>query len=170
MRSPIGPRAPQIHRRSIVEAMAVLCAALIAAAVFPALASADGWCRVDPIIRVDGKQASIYVVTEADSAVRANSQANVTIEYPIGADGELVWVDPNHGFGYGLTVQMVPSPGVSYTEEGAEIRITVRMTTPHVFEPMMIEWAPGQAGSPTTASAIGETNRFVVLETVLALS
>ncbi len=133
-------------------------------------ASADGWCRVDPIVRVDGHEASIYVVTATDSTVRAHSYANVLVEYPWQSQGELVWVDPNHGFGYGFGVQVVPSDNLSNPPGGLAIRISVMVATGQAAQSVIVEWAPGPAGSATSAAITGTTNSWIVLNTVLPIS
>lgn len=130
-------------------------------------AGANGWCRIDPIIRVDGHEASIYIVTEADSTVRSTAYANVLVEYPWQSDGELVWVDPNHGFGYGMGVQVLPALDLGYPAGGIAIRISVLVATSQNGQPLMIEWAPGPAGNPTTSTMVGATNTWIVLNVVL---
>jgi len=151
--------------RRFVVALVVLSLVLVARPT-----SADGWCRIDPIVRVDGQEASIYIVTQADSTARAHSYANVLVEYPWQSQGELVWVDPNHGFGYGFGVQVVPSDSLSYPAGGIGIRISVMVATGQNDQPVMVEWAPGPEGSATYASVIGTTNSWIVLDTVLPTS
>ncbi len=101
-------RAPRLPRRR------VLLLAGAAAALLPALgprraAALRGWCRADPVVRVDGQTAHVYVSagvrTRREARALSTGPIRVVLRVPAGAEAEHVASDDGFGFGYAASVE-----------------------------------------------------------------
>lgn len=129
----------------------------------------EGWCHSDPVISIGGHQASVFVSTLANAEVQSQSHAYVLISYPRELEGELLWIDPNHGFGRGMNASVVPGD-LPFSAEHIAVRINVRVSGPVSGTPVAVEWAPGPLGSPISARVYGSTNSWIAFTAVLPIS
>lgn len=81
----------------------MFAALLLVLAVAPAGAWGVTWCRVDPIVLLNGTRVSIYVAVPREYARYVNGPIDVVIRTPAEVSRELVMTDAGFN-GYGETV------------------------------------------------------------------
>jgi hypothetical protein len=128
---------------------------------------AQGWCRTDPIISLNGHQGSIWLVTEVFPDWQPGTVAWIQIEHPYNVDAYIVYIDPNHGFEH-YDVWMVPNKWLKKGWGWIEVKITVYTSIPQApWTGAGIEWANNASGYPIAASTYGSTETVMVLKTKL---
>jgi len=89
--------------------------ALLALVVLGQSVGADRqWCRVDPVVAINGKVANIVVFGHPDVPSLATGPTEVVILVPVGATTELLGAD--NGFGYGYAVYFVETSDLTQTK------------------------------------------------------
>ena len=88
------------RRRGLAAILIGLIAALVVSV--PALASL-GWCRADPIVRLNGAEVQIWVAIPEQYRPLVNGPIDVTIKTPEGVTREVVMLDSGFN-GYGEIV------------------------------------------------------------------
>jgi hypothetical protein len=151
-------------RRSALLWAAALAAAGTSGTFRPAVA-ARGWCRSDPLVRIDGELA--YIIATAPRTIRkaVTGPTEIVVTVPMGVQTKLVAAGST--FGEGETVRF------AYSQDRAEaslgIDITVEAKVPAREDlPIGLEVARRTRGNhkkPTRAN--GRTNRWVTLSTTL---
>lgn len=147
----------------------VLVAALIvvALAVTARPSAANGWCRTDPIIALDGRSASIWLTAEVFPDWQPGTVAIILVEIPLTVEAQVVYIDPNHGFQV-FQVVFIPNPGLAETANRIDVRISVITANPWAPRTGVgVEWAMNAEGAPIAASAYGAIGRTLVLNTAL---
>jgi hypothetical protein len=145
-------------RRAILSTLFGLVALLLVATS----ASANGWCRTDPKIRVDGHVYNIYIsVPDSDSAHAVVAATQVLITVPTGVDHELLGSD--NGFGFGYNVVWIESPWMQSGNNGPSVKVSVFVPATRSI-PVQVEWQPH--GEDVSERAYGNTNSWVTLRTI----
>jgi hypothetical protein len=98
---------PLLPRRALPRLVATASFSLAAALGPRAAPAGRGWCRVDPVLRIDGQ--TCHVAVAAGVANRREARAlstgpiRVAVAVPAGAAAEHVASDAGFGFGYEVT-------------------------------------------------------------------
>jgi hypothetical protein len=144
-------------RRAIISTLFGLVALLLVATS----ASANGWCRTDPKIRVDGRVYNVYIsLPDSDSAHAVVAATQVLITIPTGVDHALL--DNDNGFGFGYNVVWIESPWLSNGPDGPTVKVNVYVPATRSI-PVQVEWQP--RGQDVSDRAYGNTNSWVTLRT-----
>ena len=125
----MDPPAPRFTRR---RALRLVGSAALALAL-PALRGprgADarlGWCRADPVVKIDGQTAHVYVSARVrnmrEARALATGPTRVVVAVP--PDVEAEYVAGNAGFGFGYEVVVEPSTDLAATATTLPVRVTV---------------------------------------------
>jgi len=151
-------------RRAAAPLAFVLAFLAFALQALPAGAS-YGWCRTDPIVRIGGREANIFVSSTTPILDQAVAPTIVLVSVPLGVSTELVATDP--GFGFGERVFFVQSLDLRANDGTGRIEVTVAVLVPArgAALPVLVEFVPSSGGPP--ASGEGVTNQWVSVTTGL---
>jgi len=158
--------APALTRRAALAALPG--AALALAAAVRGAEARRAWCRTDPVVRIGGALADIFVSAPLGSVAKAlltvTGPNQITVTVPSGVEARLVLADL--GFGRGNTVTFAQSPDLKTTAKGIQVRVEVLVPATTSF-PVRVEFAPRVLGLLSPASAEGTSNSRVTLTTTL---
>jgi hypothetical protein len=135
--------------------------ALALAALGPALRPADaeagiGWCRMDPVIRVNGRKAHIYVSSTQEMFAQAVAPIFLQVWHPLGASKQLLETD--NGFGHGYGIEFLPDP--SLRSGTGWVEVNVSLVAPALSSlPVRVEMVPDDPSKPTVAR-VGAANSW----------
>ena len=154
-------------RRDAVRLLGLAALALPAALVPRAAAATHGWCRTDPIVRIDGQTADILLSSHLEMRLLATGPAEVVVAVPTGVSARLVATDPGFG-GNGYDVRFEESGRLDDDEQVLEVRIKVyapALDGLHGALPVRVDFTPRGDGRLVPGRAIGLANEWVTLRT-----
>lgn len=124
-----------------------------------------GWCRTDPIVRIGGKEANIFVSSTTPILDQAVGATIVVVTVPAGVGTELVATDA--GFGFGERVYFAQSLDLKVSEGNGRIEVLVSVFVPARGEPLpvLVEFVPSAGDSADSAQ--GTTNQWVTFRSKL---
>lgn len=111
------------------------------------------WCRMDPVIKIDGKVADIWLNGAVELNSSATGPAQIVVRVPLGVRAEVLATDL--GFnkqGYVITFREDPSLGRNAS--GPQIVIWASVPSPDDSLPLEVVFAPRSAPLPG-GSAMG---------------
>ncbi len=150
-------------RRGFAAALFGLVAGVAAMVPTPASAS-RGWCRMDPLIRIDDDLADILAAAPPEILLANNGPVEFVITVPNGVDTRLIV--KTVGFGRGEKVSFATSRRLNQTRAGMQVKIAMRVPA-RMELPVRVEFAPRIVGLLKPESVEGTTNRWVTLKTTL---
>ena len=165
-------RATFSGRRDVVRGLLGLAAAGAALAPRPAEA-ARGWCRMDPVIEIDGELAEILVAVKFRDILDVNGETLIVVTVPKGVDAELVtpgiWSTrrgtfSGPGFGHGERTKFVKSPKLKRTRNGIQLEVAVRVPARGTHR-VRVEFGSAGVVLLDPEQAKGATNEWVTLAT-----
>ena len=112
------------------------------------------WCRVDPVVKIDGVTYNIILASPTAILDSATGPSEVVITIPAGTPYELVSTDP--GFGYGETVSFVEARGKRIAPGSFDVAVRVPASE---RLPVLVE----VIGPAATFSTDGQTNGWISL-------
>lgn len=142
-------------------ALILVAVALLVAA--PGAGALRSWCRSDPVIRIDGDLADIFVAAPFRAPLRVTGPTEVVVTVPKGVDTRLVLRDP--GFGRGVNVAFEHSRRLEVSDRGIEVQVRVLVPADDDTMPVRVEFAPRVVGVLRPASAEGTANHWITLRT-----
>jgi hypothetical protein len=147
-----------------------LARAFVLAAVLLAFNSLNtsasiGWCRSDPVLRIEGNLADVFVSIPLAEVPKVNGPTRFVITTPGGIDEAVLLTSP--GFGYGETVTFQESSSLKLTSTGIQLRIKAFVPATNGTIPVLVEFAPRVIGILKPASAEGFTNQWITIQTSL---
>lgn len=141
--------------------------------------AARGWCRADPVVRLDNYTAAVYLSAPLDQWHQNSSSGDVLIEHPKDTVTMKLWEDPNLYFGQGVSTNFTTNSTLRKYATYMDIQIKVRVPATTNAMPILVEWAPGPVRwdangdplpNPVLASKAGFANQWIVLKTKLPYS
>ena len=129
--------------------------------------AARGWCKVDPVILVDGQLADVFVGITPDMLLKATGPIKMEILIPNGSKGYVVLTDVGFLRGYQITFK----ESSNLTKTRKQTQIQVRVFAPSKGSlPVTVTFAPRSLGSSLTdilfgKSVDGKSNTWVTLKT-----
>jgi hypothetical protein len=153
--------------RALVCALA-LCI-LTGAMTAPRADAARGWCRVDPIIMVDGQLADVYIGSSLDMLLQATGPLQLEIVIPDGSTGFVILNDL--GFLHGYNVVFKHSSALTRTKLHTQIQARVFAPAKSSDLPVTVTIAPRALLSSTLMEILigtsfdGNANSWVTLTT-----
>lgn len=149
----------------------LICALMFSMLVFAlAVPSASagrgiGYCKVDPVLVIDGRVADVLVGVPYRDLGMVNGPTEFVVSTPVGVDGDLAITAL--GFGYGETVHYEESHSLQVTSEGIEVRIKVRVPASSDSVPVLVEFAPNVLGLLQPTWVEGSSNQWISLRSLL---
>jgi len=161
----------RLHRRGVIGG----AIGLAAGAVLDAgpVAAGRGWCRVDPVVAIDGEVADIFVAVPLADILAVNGATEIVVALPAGVDGRLVvpglWATEKGdfsgaGFRHGEYTRFVKSRRLERTRDGIEVKVSVRVPARGKV-PVRVEFAPRIVGVLRPDATKGAANAWVRLKT-----
>jgi hypothetical protein len=142
-------------RRALIPALLALVMMLVGGTGH---ASAEiEWCRVDPVISVNGTTYNVIVSSPYAILESATGPTDVVVTVPAGSDSALISTDD--GFGFGETVAFVESSSRSVRNGAGNINISVKVPAKTRL-PVLVEVL---VGDQTVATELGKTNQRMSL-------
>ena len=152
-------------RRDAVRLLG-LAALALPAALRPRTADAlRGWCRLDPIVTIDGQLASIFIASYLEMQLLATGPTEVVVTVPPGIRSRLVATDLGFGL-HGYDVRFAESDELTATQDGLEVQIKVVVPARDAADgplPVTVDFIPLGFGRLTPGSAEGLANTWVIL-------
>lgn len=145
---------------SLLVLSAVLALVMLVA---PVQASGVGWCKSDPVIRIDQQLADIFISAPPDAPLRVTGPTEIVVTHPVGVEVAVVATDL--GFGYGERITFVASENLQVTSAGVPLQIEVYVPAVDNRMPVEVEFAPRVGNILNPVRAAGTSNRWVMLKT-----
>ena len=141
---------------------------LAGGATFQSANAARGWCRMDPVIMVDGQLADVFVGSSLDMLLKASGPIKMEILIPTGSRGSVVLTDL--GFGYGYNIAFKQTSTLKRTATHTQVKVRVYAPATSSTLPVTVTFAPRSLSSSLTSivfgtSVNGLSNQWVSLTT-----
>jgi hypothetical protein len=141
---------------------------LLSAVSAQSASAARGWCKVDPVIVVDGQLADVYIGSTISMLLQATGPINLEITIPNGSTGSVILNDL--GFLHGYNVVFKHSSALTRTAQHTQIRVRVYAPASSSDLPVTVTIAPRTLTSSLLqilvgTSADGYANSWVTLTT-----
>lgn len=152
------------RRRVIRLAGAAMAAALPIATFANGAEAGRGWCRHDPVVKIDGQVVDIWVSSYQEMYDLATGAVIVVVKVPKGATAELLAVD--QGFGYGYDIRFETSDNLTRNSAHTQVRVSVYAPASTKELPVRVEFSPRSTGPLSEyESEYGTANSWVVIKT-----
>jgi hypothetical protein len=125
--------------------------------------AARTWCRTDPVVKIDGKVADIWLSSYRELHGSASGPAEIVVSVPVGVSTELLASDL--GFGrHGYRVSFTQSGSLKKLPTRCQVQVSVYVPSTDGSLPLQVDFLPRSSGL-TAASASGSVNKWVKLAT-----
>jgi hypothetical protein len=157
-----APNSVTITRRSMLRLIggtALATAGIAALGASPAAAGRT-WCKRDPVVKIDGKVADIYLssYTELDHTV--TGPAEIVVSIPRGSTGELLATDRGFG-GHGYVVTFSVDETLKRSSVNTQVRVQAFVPSDDDSLPLKVDFTP-RSSDLRAASAQGTVNKYWV--------
>jgi hypothetical protein len=140
----------RISRRTLAG---VTAGAVLAGAGVRAASAGRSWCRVDPVILIDGQFADIFVASDLAMLVKATGPVKIEISIPVGSDGWVVLTDL--GFGKGYDISFVETAALARSDGQTPCQVDVYAPAKDSSLPVTVTFAPRSLGNGLADILIG---------------
>ena len=152
---------PRFRRRRFVMAAAVILAASGMTFTGSTADAGKGWCRVDPVVIIDGQIADIFVGSTLSALTSTTGPIKVVVTVPEGA--KTTYVISDLGFLRGYDFRFATSPDLEKTADGVPVRVAVYVPAKSDSLPITVYFSPRLLGLLWPASADGHANSWVTV-------
>jgi hypothetical protein len=130
-----------------------------------------GWCQQDPIVKIDGQTADIFLSSHLEMLTLASGPAKIVVTVPTGISTRLVATDPGFG-GNGYDVRFAESDRL--TDNPNVLQVRIKVYAPALDDltgvlpltlPLRVKFTPRGNGRLVAGEATGEANSWVTLRT-----
>jgi hypothetical protein len=147
--------------RRLVPVLALMALALTLSA--PSVRAGNGWCMVDPVVKIDGKTADIRISGPDALDTSAVGPTQLVVTVPAGVSTDVLALDRGfHGYGYAVTF-LVDATLVN-TPTNLEVRVAVFVPALDATLPVVVDFLP-RSSPLQSASASGTANAWVAMTT-----
>ena len=160
-------RSPAYTRRHALPLLGLSAIALPAALRPVGAGAGRGWCRQDPIVKIDEQTADILLASQRAMRTLATGPVRIVVTVPTGIPTRLVATDP--GFGrQGYDVRFAESDELPAERHLLHVQIEVYapardgLTGPL---PLRVAFTPRGTGRLVPGEATGHANSWVILRT-----
>ena len=161
--SPRGPTRPPPHPHDAARWLALSPLALAAALTARGASASKQWCRVDPVVRIDGEVADIVLSSYEEMEEAATGPARVVVTVPRGIEVEQLSEDEGFG-GHGYDVSFEKFDDLKGTEDALRVAVRVYAPATDGSLPVRVDFEPRRKGGRLGAgSAEGTANGWVRL-------
>jgi hypothetical protein len=125
------------------------------------------WCRVDPVVLIDGQLADVFVASTLAMHVKATGPVELVIRIPEGSTGVVILSDT--GFGLkGYRINFVSDPTLTRTNLRSPVRVSAFAPSSDSTLPVEVTFAPRSLGFGLLPilfgmSAAGYSNSWVTV-------
>ncbi|MEA2515545.1 MAG: hypothetical protein QOJ59_5034 [Thermomicrobiales bacterium] len=131
-----------------------------------AVSAGRSWCRVDPVVKIDGQLADIFVASDVKMLLSATGPVKIRISMPKGSRGSVILADL--GFGKGYDISFVETSKLVRKNGRTPLIIDVYAPARDSSLPVTVTFAPRTLGSSLSdilfgMSASGYANKWVSL-------
>jgi hypothetical protein len=157
----------QGNRRFSRRTFAAMAAgAVLAGAGVNAASAGRSWCRVDPVVMIDGQLADVFVSSSLKMLLQATGPIKIKISIPEGSNGWVVLTDL--GFGRGYDIDFVETSDLQRENWRTPVMVDVYAPAKDSTLPVTVAFAPRTLGSSLTdilfgMSADGHANEWIRL-------
>jgi hypothetical protein len=117
------------------------------------------WCRADPVLRIAGQTAHVYITSSVAMLTSATDKIRLTVTLPPGVEGKRV--DVLADFGKGYDVRFVSSSTLKSAGGKIPVQIAVYCPARDGTLPVTVEFAPVNTGPLTAGIAAGTANNTI---------
>ena len=160
--------ARSVSRRSFLRAAGAGAAALAATQLPGARGASAGraWCRVDPVVLIDGQLADIFLGSSVEMLVKASGPIKLRISIPEGSRGRVVLTDL--GFGRGYDIAFVKTSALTRGDGRTPVIVEAYAPARDGSLPVSVTFAPRTLDSSLAdilfgMSAEGSANEWITL-------
>ncbi len=151
--------------RNLLTILAILVLSISISS--PQADAARGWCKVDPVIMVDGQLADVFVGSTPEMLLQATGPIKMEIMIPKGSKGAVILMDL--GFLRGYDIKFIQSAELKKTKTHTQIQVRVYAPSKTTL-PVTVTFAPRTLNSSLTdilfgSSVDGSSNSWVTLRT-----
>jgi hypothetical protein len=149
------------RRRRFALLTAIMLAALGTILSGTGAEAGKGWCRVDPIVIIDGQIADIFIGSTLKALTTTTGPINVVVTVP--QEVSATHLISDLGFGRGYDFRIVKSS--SLQKDGDKVPVQIEVFVPARSDelPISVFFSPRLLGILWPASADGEANEWITL-------
>jgi hypothetical protein len=125
--------------------------------------AARGWCRADPVLRIGGQKAHVYITSTRAMLRSACDKIRLTVTIPDEVEGKLI--DILSDFDEGYDVRFYSSSTMHVVDGRIPVRAAVYCPARDDTLPVSVEFAPVGDGPLSAGKADGAANSWIVLTT-----
>ncbi|HEY7031338.1 MAG TPA: hypothetical protein VH482_08435 [Thermomicrobiales bacterium] len=131
-----------------------------------AASAGRSWCRVDPVVMIDGQLADVFVASDLKMLLTSTGPIKMTISIPEGSQGWVVLTDL--GFAKGYDIDFVETSSLQRHGRRTPVTVDVYAPAKDGSLPVTVTFAPRTLGSSLGdilfgMSADGHANEWVTL-------
>lgn len=145
----------------VVSTLAVALAVLGLVLTGSSAQAGKGWCRVDPVVIIDGQIADIFVGSTLSALLTTTGPIKMIVTVPPGTKTTKLISDL--GFGRGYDFRFAESSDLVATEDGIPVRVDVYVPATKDSLPVSVYFAPRLLGILWPASIDGYANDWISL-------
>lgn len=149
--------------RRAVLGVAVAAAVIGMLATGPSAQAGKGWCRVDPVVIIDGQVTDIFVGSDPSALLTTTGPIQIVVTVP--AEMSATHVISDLGFGRGYDFSIVESSQLVATADSVPVDVEVYVPATGDALPVSVYFAPRLLGLLQPASTDGHANAWVELTT-----
>jgi hypothetical protein len=154
------PASSPLSRRRALGLFAGAALAAVPAFRFATEAeAARGWCRADPLLRIAGQYAHVYITSTSAMLRSATDKIRLTVTLPLGVRGRLD--DVLADFGEGYDVRFRESSTLQVVNGLVPVRVAVYCPARDSTLSVTVEFAPVGDGPLSPGSAAGTANTWI---------
>ncbi len=168
MSEPVPRPTPRPTRRRVLCLLAGACLGLVPG-VRPRGASAGRqWCRADPVVRINGHTAHVYVsayLRNMNQARRlATGPTQIVVRVPAGIPVRHIASDDGYGFGYDFAFEESGEPGGGPAPVPIPVHVEVRVPMERGDVPIRARFVPTRPGLLARGEGQGTSNGWVAFD------
>ena len=161
-----SPASPvSLARFRLMQLALALLPALVLALGVQEVEARRGWCRVDPVVRIDGQLAHVWVASTVGMRQSATGPILVDITLPPGISGAEVPEASGAGFGFGIVVTVKESTALRATPAGVQVQVAVYAPADDDALPVQVVFKAVGRGPLSSGTAVGSAGDWVTLTT-----
>ena len=153
---------PTMTRRFAVSLIGAALVAVPAGLAGRADVSAGrAWCRADPVLRIGGQTAHVYLTSPGAMLKSATDKIRLNVTVPRGVDGKLI--DILADFDRGYDVRFTTSSTLEVADGRIPVVLAAYCPARDGTLSVTVEFAPVDVGPLTPATAEGTANTWITV-------
>lgn len=158
--------AESMSRRGMLRLMGGAALAAVPAVALVSDASAGrSWCRMDPVLKIDGQVVDVYLESYQEMNTAATGPTQINVLIPKGSTGTVLATDRGFG-GNGYSISFSTSSTLLKTNRHTQVQVSVYQPANASTLPVKVYFTPRSTGVLKNASNIaGRANKWIVLKT-----